>query len=94
MTSTKTSMHLFILGATGGIGRQLVDQALERHHQVTSFVRSPQKLGAAGGGLTLIQGDVHNADAMTRCTTSHRWVCVPSHRDGRCVAQSCGRPAS
>lgn len=71
MTSTKTSMRLFILGATGGIGRQLVDQALERRHRVTAFVRSPQKLGAAREGLTLIQGDVHNVDAMSRALRGH-----------------------
>ena len=71
MTSTKTSMRLFILGATGGIGRQLVDQALERRHRVTAFVRSPQKLGAARDGLTVIQGDVHNANAMSRALTCH-----------------------
>jgi len=71
MTSTKTSMRLFILGATGGIGRQLVDQALERRHRVTAFVRSPQKLGAARDGLTVIQGDVHNANAMSRALTGH-----------------------
>lgn len=64
-------MRLFILGATGGIGRQLVDQALERHHQVTAFVRSPEKLGARPDGLTVIQGDVHNADAMSRALAGH-----------------------
>ena len=32
-------MRLFILGATGGTGRQLVDQALESGHEVTAFVR-------------------------------------------------------
>jgi putative NADH-flavin reductase len=71
MTSTKTSMRLFMLGATGGIGRQLVDQALERHHKVTAFVRSPQKLGAARDGLTVIQGDVRNADAMSEALAGH-----------------------
>lgn len=71
MTSTKTSMHLFILGATGGIGRQLVHQALERRHQVTAFVRSPQKLGTARQGLAVIQGDVRNADAMSRVLARH-----------------------
>ena len=55
MTNTKTSMRLFILGATGGIGRQLVEQALERRHHVTAFVRSPQKLGAARDGLAGIE---------------------------------------
>jgi len=74
MTSTKTSMRLFILGATGGIGRQLVDQALERRHQVTAFVRSPQKLGARRDGLTVIQGDVRNADAMSQALDGHDGV--------------------
>lgn len=71
MTSTTTSIRLFILGATGGIGRQLVDQALKRHHRVTAFVRSPQKLGAARDGLTVIPGDVHNAEAMRRALAGH-----------------------
>jgi putative NADH-flavin reductase len=74
MTNTRTSMRLFILGATGGIGRQLVDQALERHHQVTAFVRSPEKLGARGDGLTVIQGDVRNPDAMTTALRGHEAV--------------------
>jgi putative NADH-flavin reductase len=71
MTNTKTSMRIFILGATGGIGRQLVDQALERHHRVTAFVRSPQKLGAARDALTVIRGDVHNTDAMRQALAGH-----------------------
>jgi uncharacterized protein YbjT (DUF2867 family) len=40
-------MQLFILGATGGIGRHLVRLALERGHFVTAYVRSPQKIGEA-----------------------------------------------
>lgn len=64
-------MRLFILGATGGIGRQLVDQALERHHQVTAFVRSPEKLGARRNGLTVIQGDVRNTEAMSEALRGH-----------------------
>ncbi len=38
-------MRLFVLGASGGIGRQIIDQALERGDRVTAFVRSPEKLG-------------------------------------------------
>lgn len=71
MTSTKTSMRLFILGATGGSGRQLVNQALERHHRVTAFVRSPEKLGAARDGLTVIQGDVRSPDGMSAALRGH-----------------------
>jgi uncharacterized protein YbjT (DUF2867 family) len=39
-------MQLFIIGATGGTGRALVEQASRRGHRVTAFVRSPEKLGA------------------------------------------------
>jgi len=33
-----------VIGATGGTGRQLVQQALEQGHQVTAFVPKPKKL--------------------------------------------------
>jgi uncharacterized protein YbjT (DUF2867 family) len=49
-TQAKTSKRLLMLGATGGIGRAPTDQAIERGHQVTAFVRSPEKLGAARQG--------------------------------------------
>ncbi|NVB83518.1 MAG: NAD(P)H-binding protein [Kofleriaceae bacterium] len=38
------SLRLLILGATGGTGRKLLAQALERGHHVTALVRSPDKL--------------------------------------------------
>ena len=34
-------MNLAIFGATGGTGRQLVEQALEKGHTVTVLVRNP-----------------------------------------------------
>ena len=36
-------MRLFILGANGKVGTQLIDLALSRTHQVTAFVRSPDR---------------------------------------------------
>lgn len=71
MTNAKTSTRLFVLGATGGIGREFVDQALERHHRVTAFVRSPQKLGSPRDGLTVIQGNVLDAEAMSAALAGH-----------------------
>ena len=50
-------MRILILGATGGIGRALVEQASVRGHQVTAFVRSPQELGAPREGVTVRRGD-------------------------------------
>ncbi len=64
-------MKLFILGATGGIGRHLVQQALERGHHVTAYARSPQKIEPTHDRLKLLQGDVFNADQMSRAMTGH-----------------------
>ena len=46
------TMRILILGATGRVGRELVDQAMQRGHLVTAFVRSPEKLGPPHNGLT------------------------------------------
>ena len=64
-------MRLFILGATGGTGRQLIDQALARGHQVTAFVRSPEKLSARPEGLSVLQGDPRDAAALTAVLPGH-----------------------
>ena len=67
-------MRLFILGGTGGIGRELVAQALHRRHRVTAFVRNPQKLGPPREGLTVIQGDVLNPEAVGAALAGHSAV--------------------
>ena len=58
-------MRLFILGATGKTGTELVDLALKRGHQVTAFVRSPEKITVVNKGLTVIQGSPGDVDGMT-----------------------------
>jgi putative NADH-flavin reductase len=54
-------MKLVIFGATGSIGRQLVQQALEQGHHATAFVRNPTKLEIQHANLTIVQGDVLNS---------------------------------
>lgn len=51
-------MRILVIGATGGTGRQLVAQALERGHDVTAFVRSPRKLRIEHPRLAVATGDV------------------------------------
>jgi len=69
--AAKKSMRLFILGATGGIGLELVAQALERGHQVTVFVRTPQKLGRLQESVTVIRGDVLNPEPLGVALAKH-----------------------
>jgi putative NADH-flavin reductase len=58
LTNARDSKRLLVLGATGGVGRELVKQALKRGHKVTAFVRSPQKLGGPQDGLKVIRGNL------------------------------------
>jgi putative NADH-flavin reductase len=51
-------MRLLIVGATGGTGRALVDQALARGHDVTALARDPTRLRVTHPRLTVVAGDV------------------------------------
>jgi uncharacterized protein YbjT (DUF2867 family) len=51
-------LRVLVIGATGGTGRQLVQQALDQGHQVTAFVRDPSKLQIEHANLRVVKGDV------------------------------------
>lgn len=51
-------VRILIVGATGGTGRQLLAQALDRGYAVTALVRDPSKLRVEHPQLTVMQGDV------------------------------------
>jgi len=57
-------MKIAIFGATGGVGRQLVGQALAAGHEVTAFARDPGKLDMRHDGLRIVQGDVTDPQAV------------------------------
>jgi putative NADH-flavin reductase len=52
-------MKLTIFAATGGIGRQLLEQAVAAGHQVTAVVRNPDKLT---GDVRVVTADLADAD--------------------------------
>jgi putative NADH-flavin reductase len=64
-------MKLVVLGATGGIGLEIVRQAIEHGHSVTAFVRSPEGLKPFQGRVTVIQGDVLNSAELERAVEGH-----------------------
>ena len=59
-------MNLLIVGATGGTGRALVEQALAQGHAVTALVRNPRKMKTAHERLTVVQGNVLDYDSVDR----------------------------
>lgn len=56
--------RLLIVGASGGTGRQLVAQALERGYSITALVRDPTRLQVEHPQLTVVQGDVLDDTAV------------------------------
>ena len=64
-------MKLVVLGATGGIGLEIVRQAIEHGHAVTAFVRSPERLREFQGRIRVIQGDVLNSVELARAIEGH-----------------------
>lgn len=57
-------MKVTVFGATGGIGRLVVGQLLDSQHDVTVYVRDPVWLDRARPGLTVVVGELTDADAI------------------------------
>ncbi|WP_405880342.1 NAD(P)H-binding protein [Streptomyces sp. NBC_01136] len=57
-------MKLTVFGATGGIGQEIVRQALDSGHQVTAVVRDPARLTFRGAGLEVFRADLMDPEAL------------------------------
>jgi len=74
-------MRVIVFGATGGTGREIVKQALERGHDVTAFVRNPAKLRLAHERLNVTRGDVMDATGVASVMPGHdAALCALGHR--------------
>jgi putative NADH-flavin reductase len=58
-------MKLTILAATGGIGRQLLEQAVAAGHEVTAVVRNPGKLAPSRNGVRVVTADLAAPESGT-----------------------------
>lgn len=65
MTSIGT-LRVAVFGATGNIGRRVVEQLLADGHSVTVYVRNPDKLATSHPNLTVIKDDLDNRTAIAR----------------------------
>ena len=64
-------MKLLVLGATGGTGLAIVLQAIERGHEVTAFVRNPERLKTFRERVAIIRGDLLDAAELARAIEGH-----------------------
>jgi putative NADH-flavin reductase len=59
-------MNVTVFGATGGVGREVVTQALDAGHHVTAYLRNPAKLTVTHRNLMVITGELTDRDAVQR----------------------------
>lgn len=64
-------MKITVFGSTGGTGKEVVMQALDRGHQVLAFARRPQELAvelnqSENINLQIVQGDVLDLASVSR----------------------------
>lgn len=64
-------MKLFVIGATGRTGSEIVGQALARRHQVTAFVRSPEKIKLRNEQLSIVEGDIRDEEQLFDALRDH-----------------------
>ncbi|MGJ9422334.1 NAD(P)-dependent oxidoreductase [Aeromicrobium sp. CF3.5] len=72
-------MNITIFGATGTIGRLVVEQALAAGHDVKAFTRDAARVSAAHDRLQVVEGDVTDPAA-----------CLPAVKDADAVVVALG----
>lgn len=77
MSSANTKKTIAFLGASGGVGLAALSRTLAAGHTCIALCRTPSKLTdrfpeAKHPNLTVIQGNAHDASAVTRCLLSGR----------------------
>src|SRR5919106_41313 len=79
--SHELALHLTVFGATGSVGRHVIDQALAKGHRVTAFTRHPESIEEANG-LEVSGGDVLDPAAVRKAIQGRDAVIV-ALGDGR-----------
>src|ERR1700756_3957518 len=64
-------MKLFVIGATGRTGQEIVQQALARGHHVTAFVRSPESITLKNEELSVFKGNATDENQLFNAMQNH-----------------------
>jgi putative NADH-flavin reductase len=64
-------MRIALFGATGMIGSRILDEALQRGHEVTAIIRDPAKLQQTNPKLNAVAGDVLDPASVTALVAGH-----------------------
>jgi len=83
----RKSSSVLVLGASGPLGRAVVERARAGGHAVTAFVRDPERYEGGPEGVAVVQGDVLVAESLARSVPGHDGVIWavggPNTKEGR-----------
>jgi putative NADH-flavin reductase len=69
-------MKLLLVGASQGIGFELLQQALQAGHEVTLIARNPDRLEITHEHLNVVKGDILNKSVLEQTVNGQDAVCI------------------
>ena len=69
-------LNVLVVGATGGTGRATVERLAAEGHRVTAFSRSADRLASEVNGITTVNGDVTDPQAVEQAVAGQDVVIV------------------
>jgi putative NADH-flavin reductase len=69
-------MRIAIIGASRGIGAELLKAAIAAGHEVTALVRDPATLNISTPGLKVIKGDILDPSSVAAAIAGQEAICV------------------
>ena len=69
-------MRIAIIGASRGIGAELLKAAIEEGHEVTVLVRDLAKLNISTPGLKVVTGDILDPSSVAAAIAGQEAICV------------------
>ena len=74
-------MRVLVIGATGGTGREIVRQGLDRGHEITAFVRKPRRLPSPSASFHIVRGNVLDPASLDKAVRGQDAVlCALGHK--------------
>jgi putative NADH-flavin reductase len=71
----EAQMNILIIGASRGIGRVLLEEALKEDHRLRVLARNPEKVTINDPRLSVVQGDVRDRESVLGAAQGQDLVC-------------------
>ena len=65
------TLKIALVGATGMIGSRIAAEAASRGHEVTAFVRNPERAAVTHSNVKFVKGDLFDQAAMASAVAGH-----------------------